>query len=70
MGPRRRHVPHEPDRRPRAQHPAAARRRPRLEQLLEAGEIDETEFDRREDELLDRLETSSRSGAGTGNGTT
>ncbi|BAC69598.1 gas vesicle protein [Streptomyces avermitilis] len=42
----------------------------RLEQQLEAGEIDETEFDRREDELLDRLETSSRSGAGTGNGTT
>ncbi len=28
----------------------------RLEQQLEAGEIDDAEFDRREDELLDRLE--------------
>jgi hypothetical protein len=28
----------------------------RLEDLLESGEIDEEEFDRREDELLDRLE--------------
>ncbi|GHH35859.1 gas vesicle protein GvpG [Streptomyces candidus] len=28
----------------------------RLEESLEAGEIDEAEFDRREDELLDRLE--------------
>ncbi|WP_210584897.1 gas vesicle protein GvpG [Streptomyces sp. GESEQ-35] len=28
----------------------------RLEERLEAGEIDEEEFDRREDELLDRLE--------------
>ncbi|MFE7775225.1 gas vesicle protein GvpG [Streptomyces sp. NPDC057445] len=27
-----------------------------LEEQLEAGEIDEAEFDRREDELLDRLE--------------
>lgn len=27
-----------------------------LEERLEAGEIDEAEFDRREDELLDRLE--------------
>ncbi|MBT2397126.1 MULTISPECIES: gas vesicle protein GvpG [unclassified Streptomyces] len=27
-----------------------------LERRLEAGEIDEAEFDRREDELLDRLE--------------
>ncbi|MFD5103218.1 gas vesicle protein GvpG [Streptomyces albidochromogenes] len=27
-----------------------------LERQLEAGEIDEAEFDRREDELLDRLE--------------
>ncbi|MDT9695407.1 gas vesicle protein GvpG [Streptomyces sp. P17] len=29
----------------------------RLEEQLETGEIDEEEFDRREDELLDRLET-------------
>ncbi|MEU6845344.1 gas vesicle protein GvpG [Streptomyces sp. NPDC046716] len=29
-----------------------------LEQQLEAGEIDEETFDRREDELLDRLEES------------
>ncbi|ELS57773.1 gas vesicle protein GvpG [Streptomyces sp. ISL-22] len=28
-----------------------------LEEQLTAGEIDEEEFDRREDELLDRLET-------------
>ncbi|MFF3350065.1 gas vesicle protein GvpG [Streptomyces sp. NPDC002779] len=28
----------------------------RLEEQLDAGEIDEEEFDRREDELLDRLE--------------
>nr|WP_222109031.1 gas vesicle protein GvpG [Streptomyces cupreus] len=28
----------------------------RLEEQLETGEIDEEEFDRREDELLDRLE--------------
>lgn len=28
-----------------------------LVELFEAGEIDETEFDRREDELLDRLAT-------------
>ncbi|WP_455351644.1 gas vesicle protein GvpG [Streptomyces sp. SYSU K217416] len=28
-----------------------------LEQRLEAGEIDEAEFDRREDELLERLQT-------------
>ncbi|MFJ5773013.1 gas vesicle protein GvpG [Streptomyces sp. NPDC093094] len=32
----------------------------RLEQALEAGEIDEEEFDRREDELLDRLEQGPR----------
>ncbi|MFF0740033.1 gas vesicle protein GvpG [Streptomyces sp. NPDC004111] len=32
----------------------------RLEGLLEAGEIDEAEFDRREDELLDRLEQKQR----------
>ncbi len=42
----------------------------RLEQLLEAGEITEEEFDRQEDVLLDRLEESARRGAGTGNGTT
>jgi hypothetical protein len=29
----------------------------RLEEQLDAGEITEQEFDRREDELLDRLET-------------
>ncbi|MFF2204023.1 gas vesicle protein GvpG [Streptomyces sp. NPDC058145] len=42
----------------------------RLEEELEAGEITEEEFDRREDELLDRLETAMRSGETTGNGTT
>jgi hypothetical protein len=31
-----------------------------LEQRFEAGEIDEQEFDRREDELLDRLEKKNR----------
>ncbi|MFI1358609.1 gas vesicle protein GvpG [Streptomyces sp. NPDC020898] len=36
-----------------------------LEERLEAGEIDEEEFDRLEDELLDRLETGLRTGAGT-----
>ncbi|WP_210572136.1 gas vesicle protein GvpG [Streptomyces sp. GESEQ-4] len=41
----------------------------RLEDQLEAGEISEEEFDRREDELLDRLETGMRGSAGTGNGT-
>ncbi len=42
-----------------------------LEQQLEAGEIDEAEFDRREDELLDRLEIAMSRGTGTGNhGTT
>ena len=40
----------------------------RLEEQLEAGEITEEEFDRREDELLDRLETALRSGDTTGNG--
>ncbi|MFJ9905944.1 gas vesicle protein GvpG [Streptomyces sp. NPDC101152] len=35
----------------------------RLEEQLEAGEIDEEEFDRREDELLDRLEIGMRGGA-------
>jgi hypothetical protein len=41
----------------------------RLEERLEAGEIDEEEFDRQEDELLDRLEIGLRRGAGTGDGT-
>ncbi|MFS8201304.1 gas vesicle protein GvpG [Streptomyces sp. CWNU-52B] len=42
-----------------------------LEERLEAGEIDETEFDRMEDELLDRLETAMARGTATGdNGTT
>ncbi|MEU3143311.1 MULTISPECIES: gas vesicle protein GvpG [unclassified Streptomyces] len=40
-----------------------------LEKRLEAGEITEEEFDRLEDELLDRLEIASRSSAGLGNGT-
>ncbi|MEU8887989.1 gas vesicle protein GvpG [Streptomyces sp. NPDC048442] len=31
-----------------------------LEERLEAGEIDEAEFDRREDELLDRLEQKQK----------
>ncbi|GAA4319673.1 gas vesicle protein GvpG [Streptomyces venetus] len=38
----------------------------RLEEQLEAGEITEEEFDRIEDELLDRLETATRGSAGTG----
>ncbi|MFJ4622110.1 gas vesicle protein GvpG [Streptomyces sp. NPDC088812] len=37
----------------------------RLEEQLEAGEITEEEFDQREDELLDRLETAMRRSAGT-----
>ncbi|MEU9211613.1 gas vesicle protein GvpG [Streptomyces sp. NPDC048415] len=41
-----------------------------LEQQLEAGELDEQEFDRREDELLDRLEIGLQRTAGTGEGTT
>ncbi|MFG2126319.1 gas vesicle protein GvpG [Streptomyces sp. NPDC048751] len=41
----------------------------RLEERLEAGEIDEDEFDRQEDELLDRLEVGLGGGAGTGEGT-
>ncbi|MFD3514669.1 gas vesicle protein GvpG [Streptomyces sp. NPDC058657] len=36
----------------------------RIEGLLEAGEIDEAEFDRREDELLDRLEQKQRMAPG------
>jgi len=43
----------------------------RLEQRLEAGEIDDAEFDRLEDELLDRLEIAMTRGTGAGNnGTT
>ncbi|MGK5692063.1 gas vesicle protein GvpG [Streptomyces sp. URMC 128] len=42
----------------------------RLEEQLEAGEVTEEEFDRLEDDLLDRLEIASRRSAGTGNGTT
>ncbi|MFJ8629747.1 gas vesicle protein GvpG [Streptomyces sp. NPDC093568] len=41
----------------------------RLEEQLEAGEIDDEEFDRREDELLDRLETGQRAGFGNSDGT-
>ncbi|MGQ4383906.1 gas vesicle protein GvpG [Streptomyces sp. SAS_270] len=41
-----------------------------LEQRLEAGELDEEEFDHLEDELLDRLETSLRTGVGADHGTT
>lgn len=41
----------------------------RLEERLEAGEITDEEFDRQEDELLDRLEIGLRGGAGTGEGT-
>jgi len=41
----------------------------RLEEQLESGEIDEEEFDRQEDELLDRLETALRRSGATGNGT-
>ncbi|MFE6620191.1 gas vesicle protein GvpG [Streptomyces sp. NPDC008086] len=35
-----------------------------LEEQLTAGEIDEDEFDRREDELLDRLEIALAHGTG------
>ncbi|MFF0199694.1 gas vesicle protein GvpG [Streptomyces sp. NPDC005017] len=42
----------------------------RLEEQLEAGEIDEDEFDRREDELLDRLEVGMGKSTATGEGTT
>ncbi|MER6787728.1 gas vesicle protein GvpG [Streptomyces sp. NPDC000658] len=41
----------------------------RLEEQLEAGEITEEEFDRKEDELLDRLETAMRGNTGTDDGT-
>ncbi|MGW0761267.1 GvpL/GvpF family gas vesicle protein [Streptomyces sp. NPDC002814] len=37
----------------------------RLEELLEAGEITEEEFDRLEDELLDRLETATHRSFGS-----
>ncbi|MEU1176968.1 gas vesicle protein GvpG [Streptomyces sp. NPDC005820] len=51
--------------------PAAVRAElARLEQLLEAGEITEDEFDRLEDELLDRLEIATRRSATTDDGTT
>ncbi|MFE9647597.1 gas vesicle protein GvpG [Streptomyces sp. NPDC006365] len=47
--------------------PATVRRElAQLEERLESGEIDEEEFDRLEDELLDRLEISTRGNAGTG----
>jgi Gas vesicle protein G len=50
--------------------PAAVRAElARLEQRLEAGEISEEEFDRLEDELLDRLEISMSRSVGTGEGT-
>ncbi|WP_181806597.1 gas vesicle protein GvpG [Streptomyces shenzhenensis] len=50
--------------------PAAVRAElARLEERLEVGEIDEEEFDRAEDELLDRLEIALRKGVGPGNGT-
>ncbi|MFF1543326.1 gas vesicle protein GvpG [Streptomyces sp. NPDC058291] len=41
----------------------------RLEQRLEAGEITEEEFDRQEDELLDRMEASARGTTQTDDGT-
>ncbi|MFG1671216.1 gas vesicle protein GvpG [Streptomyces sp. Y7] len=41
----------------------------RLEERLNAGEIDEEEFDRQEDELLERLETGLRAGYGNSDGT-
>ncbi|MFE7649643.1 gas vesicle protein GvpG [Streptomyces phaeoluteigriseus] len=41
----------------------------RLEERLEAGEITEEEFDRMEDELLDRLDTAMGRSTGTNDGT-
>ncbi|MGX1273304.1 gas vesicle protein GvpG [Streptomyces phaeoluteigriseus] len=41
----------------------------RLEERLEAGEITEEEFDRMEDELLDRLDIAMRRSTGTDDGT-
>ncbi|MFF5183340.1 gas vesicle protein GvpG [Streptomyces sp. NPDC000345] len=50
--------------------PAAVRAElSRLEERLEAGEITEDEFDRMEDELLDRMEIATRRSAGN-DGTT
>jgi hypothetical protein len=50
--------------------PAAVRAElARLEERLEAGEIDEDEFDRQEDELLDRLEIGMGGSTRTGEGT-
>ncbi|MGI5379361.1 gas vesicle protein GvpG [Streptomyces sp. CA-251387] len=50
--------------------PAAVRAElARLEEQLTAGEIDEEEFDRREDELLDRLEIGLSTGHGNSDGT-
>ncbi|MFD5073318.1 gas vesicle protein GvpG [Streptomyces sp. NPDC058371] len=50
--------------------PAAVRAElAQLEKRLEAGEIDDEEFDRLEDELLDRLEIGLRPRVGTDNGT-
>ncbi|MDQ0687479.1 hypothetical protein QF032_006524 [Streptomyces achromogenes] len=40
----------------------------RLEEQLDAGEITEEEFDRQEDELLDRMESATRRSAGTDDG--
>ncbi|MEU8650631.1 gas vesicle protein GvpG [Streptomyces sp. NPDC048737] len=41
----------------------------RLEEQLEDGSITEEEFDRMEDELLDRLDTAMRRSTGTDDGT-
>ncbi|MCF4141168.1 gas vesicle protein GvpG [Streptomyces sp. NPDC101213] len=41
----------------------------RLEEQLEDGAITEEEFDRMEDELLDRLDTAMRRSTGTDDGT-
>ncbi|MEU9664202.1 gas vesicle protein GvpG [Streptomyces bobili] len=41
----------------------------RLEERLETGEITEEEFDRMEDELLDRLDIAMGTNAGTDDGT-
>ncbi|BBC39043.1 Gas vesicle protein [Streptomyces graminofaciens] len=50
--------------------PAAVRAElSRLEERLTDGEITEEEFDRAEDELLDRLEIATRGSAGTDDGT-
>jgi gas vesicle protein GvpG len=42
----------------------------RLEEQLVAGEISEEEFDRLEDDLLDRLEAANRRNTATNDGTT